>query len=393
MERSLSTQQFGLLCAIANTPSPSGFERTVLEEVIMPALGELPALWHVHRFLGNAGIVIDTAPDYETAITIMIDAHVDKIALQVKSTTSGIRVESSMGTATSLMGALVSLVVPDKDNPGSFLMLPGCTLEGLGASHHASADVKAGKAGVPMKQLYIETGAFGEKDGRSKWYKDAGITPGVSVILDSPVQRSAFPGTFRGAYLDNSLGVLALIEFVRWLKEHHPDHSQVRFLLSFSACEEIGKMGAMVAAQHYKPDVLVAIDVGHDTQDAPGLVGTNSTPIAMGKGAILTRGSIHHRGLIAFFTNLARENEVPIQEAHVEKRSGNNSMAGIDVGGDIASLPLGIPLRYMHTPNEMGCDEDLLSAVELLQLFGESALGGRVSRDMLRSSYPRIRTD
>ena len=141
-QQRMPDDQFDRMRAILEAPSPIGLEGAMTEGVLAPMTEEfMPAGWKVHRFTGNAGIVIDTAPDAKDAFTVMLIGHADKIRLQVRSIGSDgkIWVNSDSFLPTTLLGEEVLLFSEDPENPGAFRVLDGGTIEGVGAAHFASA--------------------------------------------------------------------------------------------------------------------------------------------------------------------------------------------------------------------------------------------------------------
>jgi len=83
---SMPEDQFAFLRELLAAPSPIGLEAAMTEGVLVPRLqGFLPGGWKVHRFRGNAGVVVDTAPDRTNAFSVMVIGHADKIRMQVRS--------------------------------------------------------------------------------------------------------------------------------------------------------------------------------------------------------------------------------------------------------------------------------------------------------------------
>ena len=74
--------QFALMRDILGAPSPVGLEGAMTYGVIAPQFEKIALEgWKVHRFAGNAGIVLDTAPDDDDKTSVMIVGHADKIRL------------------------------------------------------------------------------------------------------------------------------------------------------------------------------------------------------------------------------------------------------------------------------------------------------------------------
>ena len=82
----MSDERFELMRRILAAPSPIGLEGAMTRGVLEPHFQTfIPDTWKIHTFKGNAGIVLDTAPDRSDAFSVMIIGHADKIRMQVRS--------------------------------------------------------------------------------------------------------------------------------------------------------------------------------------------------------------------------------------------------------------------------------------------------------------------
>ena len=121
-QKSMPEPQFERMHRILAAPSPVGLEAAMTEGVIAPMLEEfMPKEWCLHRFRGNAGLVVDTMPDApEGTLTVMAIGHADKIRMQVRSIGDDgkIWINSDSFLATTLIGHEVTLFSEDPKNPG-----------------------------------------------------------------------------------------------------------------------------------------------------------------------------------------------------------------------------------------------------------------------------------
>ena len=80
-------EQFDLMRRILAAPSPIGLEGAMTHGVLEPYFRSfMPDGWAIHRFRGNAGIVLDTMPDADPdeTLSVMLIGHADKIRMQVR---------------------------------------------------------------------------------------------------------------------------------------------------------------------------------------------------------------------------------------------------------------------------------------------------------------------
>ena len=83
----MSDKRFDLMRKILAAPSPIGLEASMTRGVLEPYMNTfMPDSWKVHTFKGNAGIVLDTAPDNKDAFSVMVIGHADKIRMPVSYT-------------------------------------------------------------------------------------------------------------------------------------------------------------------------------------------------------------------------------------------------------------------------------------------------------------------
>ncbi len=264
----------------------------------------MPPTWKIHSFKGNAGIVLDTAPDATDAFSVMVIGHADKIRMQVRSISEDgkIWVNSDSMLPTTLIGHRVLLFSEAPENPGSYRVIRGGSIEAIGAIHFADPKLRSGDKGIKSEMMYLELHIHGEN--KKAQIEALGIRPGDPIIYDRPIERGFAPDTFTGAYLDNGLGCFVTAEIARLIAESG-GLKNVRYLGAIASHEEIGRFGSRVLAEQFRPDVTIAVDVAHDFVAAPGISDRRYEPLEMGKGYTLTHGAVcsacaqyhDHRGI------------------------------------------------------------------------------------------------
>jgi len=382
-------EQFQRMHDILAAPSPVGLEGAMTYGVLKPMLESfMPSEWKIHQFRSNAGIVVDTAPDQTDALTVMFIGHADKIRLQVRSIGEDgkIWVNSDSFLPQTLIGHEVVIFSESSDDPGTYRQFKGATIEALGAIHFADAATRNGDKGIKATQLYLETHVHG-KD-RKKQIEDLGIRPGDSVLLHRPIKRGFFPDTFYGAYLDNGLGCFVAEELARLVAAS--PLKNIRCLFAFAAWEEIGRFGSRVFAGELKPDVIIAADVNHDYDAAPGIGDRRIYPLAMGKGFTLSVGAIASEYLNTRITKAANAAGIPVQRSLSGRDTGTDAMAGVFAATDAAATSIGFPIRNMHTISESAHTHDVLAAIHGLHAFLQEADADALSSEDFRNQHPRL---
>ncbi|MEM7784593.1 MAG: peptidase M42, partial [Planctomycetota bacterium] len=175
----MSEERFELMRSILDAPSPIGLEASMTRGILEPYMKSfMPKNWTIHSFKGNAGIVLDTAPDAKEAFTVMVIGHADKIRMQVRSIGDDgkIWVNCDSMLPTTLIGHKVKLFSEDPEHPGRWRVIRGGTIEAIGAIHFADPKLRSGDDGIKQKMLYLELHIHGED--KKAQIEALGIRPG-----------------------------------------------------------------------------------------------------------------------------------------------------------------------------------------------------------------------
>ncbi|HSI82699.1 MAG: M20/M25/M40 family metallo-hydrolase [Candidatus Methylacidiphilales bacterium] len=220
------------------------------------------------------------------------------------------------------------------------------------------------KGEVPeISDLYIDIGA---KDG-----KEAAELVGIGDLITyvaGPVQLRGDVYVARAA--DNRIGSFVAAEVLRICAEKKADLAPCLVAVS-TIQEENGLYGAQMVGYSVNPDAALVVDVGHAT-DIPGANKRKFGAIKLGKGAILSKGSVNHPVLLERLEAVAKEKEIAYQRGIDARRSGTDAEAIFVQRGGIPSVSIGVPNRYMHTPVESIHLGDLEKLAEWLAYFTES---------------------
>lgn len=134
----------------------------------------------------------------------------------------------------------------------------------------------------------------------------------------------------------------------------------------FAVQEEVGIVGAHVAAFDIKPDIAIALDVtGYS--DTPK--GFKRMDLALGKGPAIKvkdRATISDELVVDLLVQTAKDHSIPYQ-MEVLIFGGTDAYGYQITGAGIKSGTLSIVTRYVHSPNEMIDYADVLHAVQLLK--------------------------
>ncbi|MGQ7844754.1 M20/M25/M40 family metallo-hydrolase [Granulosicoccus sp. 3-233] len=386
----MPAEQFSVMRDIISAPSPVGFESAMTLGVLKPYFDSfIPDSWHMHQYLGNAGVVWDSHPGEDDRPSLMLVGHADKIRMQVRKIGSDgkIWINSDFFLPSILVGNEVTVFSEDPDEPGQYRSLKGGTIEAVGAFHFANSDQRNGQKGIRPDSLYLELQIHGRH--KSDQIKRLGLQPGDPILLDRPIKHGFSPDTFHGAYLDNGLGCFVTAEVARLLVEAGGTR-KLRCLYAFASHEEIGRLGSRVLARATSPDILIAVDVNHDYVAAPGIGSRHMQPLEMGKGFTLSTGSVINQQINSRIKRAARKQDIPMQIDVVGRDTGTDGMAAAFAGIDSAATSIGFPIRNMHTISEAAHTGDVLAAVHVLK---ETILAMDAEDDLravLKQSHPRL---
>lgn len=166
--------------------------------------------------------------------------------------------------------------------------------------------------------------------------------------------------------LDNRSGCFVLIEALKAAKSDND------LYFVFTSQEEVGLRGARTSAFSIAPDYALAIDVT-DVGDTPNGI---KMATRLGGGAaikIMDRSVLCDSFVRSKLAELAAKNKIKYQ-LEIMNDGGTDAGAISLSGSGVKTGGISIPTRYIHSPSEMICKNDLNSAIDLLIAFLEEKL-------------------
>lgn len=342
-------------------PGLSGHEGRV-RRYLRARLEELAITAHTDR-MGN---LIATVEGDGEAPSVMLFAHMDQLGLVVRKVEDDglVRVERLGGVPERALAsqAVLFCVGEGRDLPGVL----------ANKSHHATTPDEKYRV-VPYSEVYIDTGL-----GTAKAVADAGVEIGTPVVYLPRVLALA-GDRLAGTSVDDRAGCAVIVELAAMLKKT-PGLPTVH--LVFSVQEEYNLRGAVPAAQALLPDIAIQLDLVLAT-DTPDMDARGN--VTLGGGPAISRYSFHGRGtlngviphpaMVDLFKAAAQAASLPLQQsAHIGALTDLSYVQL--VGGGVASIDIGFPMRYSHSSLEV-CDlGDLEGLVSLL-----AAALGRIDRN------------
>ncbi|AKI96506.1 M42 family metallopeptidase [Kosmotoga pacifica] len=207
-------------------------------------------------------------------------------------------------------------------------------------------------------------------------YVDIGVTSKEEAEKKAPIGTF---GTYDATFLDHGKRLVSkamddriacaiLVQVAKELKDPKDD---VYFV--FSVQEEVGLVGASVAAFDIKPDMAIAVDItgGPDTPKAFKRMG-----FKLGGGPaikIKDKASISSSQVVEKLTEVAKKHAIPYQY-EILIFGGTNARGYQLTGAGIVAGTVSVPTRYVHTPHEMVDYDDVLNTVKLLKKLVEEGV-------------------
>jgi endoglucanase len=219
------------------------------------------------------------------------------------------------------------------------------------------------------EDLWIDIAATEIKDDKGNivttakaWAEDH-VELGTQVVFYRHMEESKQEGVYNGAGFDDKIGLYILVELAKRLKGKVLNSD---IYLVASTQEELGGRGASVAAAKIKPDECIVVDVTHAT-DYPTVSIEQYGDIKLGGGPVLFSGPNINREIYQKLQNNA--GKVKYQKEPLAKPTGTDANAIQITGEGIATAVVGIPCRYMHTPNERISMNDVEKAIDILEAY------------------------
>lgn len=175
-------------------------------------------------------------------------------------------------------------------------------------------------------------------------------------------QHELMNGNISSAAFDDRCSVAAIIRALELTKGKI---NNIKLTVLFSSQEETGGSGAKTGAFSAMPDCAIVVDVGFG--DDPYT--DESQTITLGKGPSIGISPTLDNSLTNELVALAKESDIPYQHDVMGGRTGTNADSINVTGCGVRTALLSVPLRYMHTANEIINLEDIENTARLIAAF------------------------
>ena len=333
-----------LIRDLTNANGISGFEHEVVEVVKGYVSDELIVSFDTMRnvFMSLKGNTGDRP-------VVMVDAHSDEIGFMVQSINgNGLIKFIAIG---GWHGANIPAhAVRIRNSRGEYI-------KGITTSkppHFMSAAEKG--AAPKIENMFIDIGAL----SREEVVDVFGIEVANPVIPDVDFVYNKTNGIMRGKAFDDRIGCACEVSLMNELVD---ENLEVDVVGAVSTQEEVGLRGAGVTSNVIKPDIAIVFE-GTPADDS--FTDKYSCQAGLKKGPQIRHrdGSmITHPGYLAFARSIAKELEIPFQDA---VRAGGGTDGGkIHLAHNgVPTIVIGVPARYIHSHYGYVAFEDFENAVK-----------------------------
>jgi putative aminopeptidase FrvX len=340
-----------LLDKLLRAAGPSGHE-TAPAKVWRDAAGAFSDDVRADR-VGSSVVRIPSRTPDAGAPTLAVIGHIDEIGVHVTHIEdSGFLRFGEVGgwDPIQLVGQRIVLTTRDGELRGVIGRKPIHLLRGDDRD-------KAPKT----KDLHIDIGAVDGDEARTLVrIGDVGVIDVAPLVLRN--ERIA------SRSLDNRVGAYVAAETARRVAAAGGASGDVFGLAVVQ--EETTFAGARTSAFGLQPDVAVAVDVTHAT-DQPGVELGLDTKHELGSGPVIARGLSLHPAVTELLLTTAEQEGIPHTVESAGRATGTDADAVHATATGIPTAVVSIPLRYMHSPVELVALSDVDAAVQLLAAFAQ----------------------
>lgn len=343
----MKNKQVKFLKKLLETPSATGTEIAVaalVRERLAEVADEIETnvMGSVHATLSGKG----------SGPSLMLSAHMDEIGLMV----TYISDEGFLSVAS--VGGVDAGILPGMrvDVHASNSLEPLRGIVGRKPIHLIDPDER--KKVTPIDKLVIDLGLPVKKVKKLVRVGDV-ITFGVG--FERFGRNMAVSRAF-----DDKAGVWVAVRVLERLAAE--GRAAGDFICAATVQEEIGTRGAETSSYSVFPDVGLAFDVTHAT-DYPGIDKTKYGKIVCGEGPVIARGPNINPEVFERLVAAAEAEGIPYQIEAEPGVTGTDARAIQMARGGIPTGLVSVPLRYMHTPTEVVCLDDLDATVKLIVRF------------------------
>ena len=328
-----------IISELCKLPGPAGFEEQVAARVKTMLEPYVDEVWI--DVLGN--VIGVKKCGKENAKKLLFDAHIDEIGFIITGIEEGfLRFSKLGGFDARVIPATGVKVCTDPPLYGVISVLPPHILKKEDTEKNFN-----------IEDLFIDVGLSQEEAAKL-------VSPGTFGVFAGGV-RSFSDNLIYGKAIDDRAGFAAILRCMELLKGVKLD---VDIYVMASVQEEVGSRGATAGAYAIGADYCIVIDVDHaktpDTKPA-------ETTMGLGDGVIITRGPNMNPIFTEMVYKLAISKKIKHQIGVVAGGSSGTNARAIQISRcGVATALLGIPMKFMHSANEMVSLNDVENTAQVL---------------------------
>ena len=325
------------LCSLMTV---SGFEKQAKEELFKLAEPIFDEAYS--DSFGN--FVFVKKSGNENAPKMMVDAHFDRIGMMV----TGIKEGGFLSVIN--IGGIDTRILPSSE----VTVYGKEQVYGIISSVPPHLRKSAAANGLPtIEELYIDTGL--PKDKLSEI-----VSLGDPVVIRADYMELLNDNVMSGS-LDDKACVAAAFDMAERAEK---DKLKFDIYVTVSAQEETGKCGAALSAYSIKPDIAIITDVTFGTMEGD----KEFVSVDCGKGPSVDLSALANRNLSRNIVKLLKDSDIPHTVSACPSRTGTNNDL-ISVSGEgVKTALISLPLKAMHTQNEVVNLKDIRSLADALLL-------------------------
>lgn len=348
----LSTQvmahPFKLLETITNLTAPSAFEAPV-SKVLKQAWS--PYLKELHQD-GMGNLIGANKSQGKNKILLM--SHMDEVGFIISHIEDNglLRVQPLGGINDNVVMAQRYNIMTPK---GKVLAYSGFEAVHIIPQENREKLVK-------KQDMFLDIGATSKQEVIDGFQ----ITPGMPVAPASEFTQLS-KNRYLAKALDDRIGLSLLSDLMK-----ESLNTPNKIIYAATTQEEVGLRGAKTIYPITKPDVVFNIEIGI-ANDFPLRLGKKYDDIALGKGPtifIYDGSMLPNQKLVSWVKSIAKGANIPIQY-EVEPGYGEDGASIQTRGQGVATINIGIPVRYAHQHAGIFDATDYQQALKLLTVLVE----------------------
>jgi len=295
---------------------------------------------------GSIAAIIKSKNHFGERYKVVIEAHADEIGFIVNNITDDgyINVIGNGGIDYNIVpGTHINIMGNNGLVKGVFGWVPVHLIE------------KDDKLSPKQENVFIDIGASSKEE-----VEKMGVELGQFIVFDR--KPEIINNKIFSKSLDNKIGGYVIAEVARKLKEENIELPYDLYIVN-AVQEEVGLRGAKMITDTINPNVAICIDVCHDT-NIPLIDKKKHGDYKIDEGIVITQSPAIQRNFLKLMKDTAKDNNINFKLEINRYNTGTDTDAYNLSNGGVVSGLISIPVKYMHTPNEVASLDDVQNAID-----------------------------